>query len=133
MAQKASDSEQVTAHIDKIDKPNAEIITWLRQMILGVDGQIAEHIKWNAPAFYFSGKMKPFDPKEYKRDLLVINLHRGKILLVFPTGAKIEDQTFGKHTPDGRKIVEINSFEDAKTKQSLLQAAIKDWLSKVEI
>jgi len=49
-------------------------IEYLRQVILSIDSEIAEHIKWNSPAFFFSGEMKPFDPKEYKRDILVMNL-----------------------------------------------------------
>ncbi len=133
MAQKLSDAELVTAHIQALDPKNTEIIAFLRQAILGTDPQIGEQIKWNSPAFYYNGEMKPFDPKEYKRDIVVVNLHRGNILLVFPTGAKIDDKAFGKNTPDGRKIVEILSLEDAKAKQQKLQTALKDWIAKVEV
>lgn len=58
--------------------------------------------------------MKPFDPKEYKRDIVVMNLHKGKILLVFPTGARINDGTGileGKYT-DGRRVVIITDMND---------------------
>jgi len=34
--------------------------------------------------------MKPLDPKEYKRDIGVINIHRGYPLLVFPN-ARIQE------------------------------------------
>jgi len=133
MVQKLSDAELVTAHIEKLDKQNPEIITYLRTVIMSSGYEIGEQIKWNSPSFYFTGEMKPFDPKEYKRDIVVINLHRDKILLVFPTGAKIENPDLGRNTPDGRKIVEIANLEDAKAKSNQLQAAIKDWIAKVEV
>jgi len=62
-----------------------------------------------------------------------MNLHR-RILLVFPSGAKI-DNSSGLLTgdyKDGRRLVEVKSMEDVKSITTELQAAIKDWLSKVE-
>lgn len=133
--QKPTNQEQVTAYIQKLEQPLAETITFLRQIILEIDGEIAEHIKWNSPSFYYSGEMKPFDPKEYKRDLMVLNIHRKEsILLVFPTGDKIEDASGlweGNYT-DGRRLAKIKDLEDAKAKQHHLQNAIKDWISKIE-
>ncbi len=41
----------------------------LRNIILSTDKEIGERIKWNNPSFYYTGEMKPFDPKEYKREL----------------------------------------------------------------
>jgi hypothetical protein len=101
---------------------------------LNADPEISEHIKWNAPSFYYTGEMKEFDAKEYRRDLAVINLHRGKILLVFPTGNKIEKETglSGKEYPDGRKIIEILDFEDAQKKTGSLTKGIKNWIAKID-
>ncbi|UOQ53538.1 hypothetical protein [Hymenobacter cellulosivorans] len=52
---------------------------------------VAEQIKWNSPSFYYTGLIAPFDPKEYRRDIVVVNLHRGHALLVFATDATIPD------------------------------------------
>ncbi|RYY45275.1 MAG: DUF1801 domain-containing protein, partial [Chitinophagaceae bacterium] len=87
-----TDSEKVTAHIQQLPAAQADIVQLLRLAILETDKSVAEHIKWNSPAFYYSGEIKAFDAKEYKRDIVVLNLHRGKILLVFPTGARVTDQ-----------------------------------------
>ena len=78
--------------------------------------------------------MKKFDAKEYKRDLAVINLHRGKILIVFPTGNKIDKEIGlgGKDYPDGRKIVEIQSVEDAESKKGILTKGIENWIAQIE-
>jgi len=78
--------------------------------------------------------MAASDAKEYRRDLVVINLHRGKILLVFPTGNSIDDAIGigGKNYPDGRKIVQILNIEQAQSLANNLLAAIKFWLSLVK-
>lgn len=128
-----SDTEKVTELIQKLDPPVAEIVESIRQIILSSDKEIGEQIKWNSPSFYYTGEMKPFDPKEYKRDIVVMNLHRG-ILLVFPTGAKIDDKTGlleGNYT-DGRRLVKFNDINEVKTKEKALKKVIKDWLKLVE-
>lgn len=130
---KLSNTELVSAYIDKLEEPIKKIVETLRQIILSTDPEIAEEIKWNAPSFYYSGEMKPFDPKEYLRHIIVMNLHK-RILLVFPTGAKI-DNAAGLLTgdyKDGRRLVEVKTIDDVKSITPALQVAIKDWLSKVE-
>ena len=85
----------ITEYIESIDVQFKPTIELLRAIFLNSDLEIAEHIKWNSLSFYYSGEMKEFDAKEYKRDLAVINLHRRKILIVFPTGNKIEKEVLG--------------------------------------
>ena len=127
------DSQKVTEHINSLESHNRETIEFLREIFLNSDTEIAEQIKWNSPSFYYSGEMKEFDAKEYKRDLAVINLHRGKILIVFPTGNKIDNKILkGKDYPDGRKIVEIQNLEDAKSKIEVLKEGIKNWIEQIE-
>ncbi|MES1222841.1 MAG: DUF1801 domain-containing protein, partial [Bacteroidota bacterium] len=88
---KLSDKEQVTEHIKKLDPAFGKIIETIRQIILSTNKEIGERIKWNNPSFYYTGEMKPFDPKEYKREIIVMNLFKGRIMLVFPSGAKVND------------------------------------------
>ncbi len=128
------DSDQVTALIQKLDKKQAAIVQYARQVILSVDKEIGEQIKWNSPSFYYTGDMKEFDPKEYKRDIVVMNLHKGRILLIFPTGAKIDDKSglLEGDFKDGRRMVTIKDLEDVKEKEGRLKEVIRDWLGKVE-
>lgn len=131
---KLSDKEQVDEHIAKIDPAISSTIEYIRQVILAIDVQIAERIKWNNPSMYYNGEMKPFDPKEYKREIVVFNLHKGRIMLVFPSGAKVGDDSGlleGKFT-DGRKIATFKDLADVKAKEKDLQNIIKKWLSLVE-
>ncbi len=130
---KLSDSEQVTQFIGKLNKPVAEAVELIRQIFLSIDG-ISEHIKWNSPSFFYNGEMQPFDPKEYKRDIAVTNLHRERLMLVFPTGAKINDTTGileGKYI-DGRRMINFKDADDVKAKEDSLRKVIIVWLSKVE-
>ena len=131
---KLSDKELVTQHIKKLDPSVGKIIEAIRKIILSTDKEISEHIKWNNPSFYYNGEMKPFDPKEYKRDLIVMNLHKGRIMLVFPSGAKVKDTTgfLTGDYKDGRRIVIFADMKDVKAKEKTLQKAIKDWLKLVD-
>jgi hypothetical protein len=124
----------VEAYISKLESAEQEIVRSLREIILSIDSEIHEHIKWNSPSFFYAGEMKAFDAKEYKRDILVINLHRGKVLLVFPTGAKISDSTDlkGKNYPDGRKIITLENLEEVKKIETSLKAGILDWINQIE-
>jgi uncharacterized protein YdhG (YjbR/CyaY superfamily) len=60
---KLTDSEQVTEHIKKLEPAFGNVIEAIRQVILKSDKEVGEHIKWNNPSFYYTGEMKPFDPK----------------------------------------------------------------------
>ena len=126
-AVKLIDTEQVTAHIKKLDPPLGKIIETIRQIILKTDKEIREHIKWNNPSFYYTGEMKPFDPKEYKRDIIVMNLFKERIMLVFPSGAKVNDKSglLDGDYKDGRRITIFKDMKDVKSKEKLLQAVIK--------
>jgi hypothetical protein len=128
---KLSSKEQLDELISKLENPIKETIGYLRQLILKTDQLIAEEIKWNSASFYYTGEMEPFDPKTYKRDIVVCNIHRGKIILVFPTGAKVNDQLNGKDYPDGRKIITIEDFADAEAKADELQVLIKEWINLI--
>ena len=131
---KLSDQEQVTAHIRKLDPEFGKIIETIRQIILSTDKEIRERIKWNNPSFYYTGEMKPFDPKEYKREIVVFNLYKGRILLVFPSGAKVNDTSglLEGDYKDGRRITLLKDMKDVKAKEKALQGVIKKWLKLVD-
>lgn len=124
---------KVSEYISLLEPVDQEFVTYVRAFMHHIDPEIREHIKWNSMAFYYSGEMKAFDAKEYKRDLLVVNLHRGKFLLVFPSGSKIDDSVLkGKNYPDGRKILTLNSLNELKKIESDIKAGIVNWLEQIE-
>jgi len=131
---KLSDSEQVSQHIQKLEPALAEIVEMIRQIFLSTDKEIGERIKWNNPSFYYTGEMEPFDPKEYKRELAVFNLFKGRIMLVFPSGAKLNDTSglLEGDFKDGRRTVVFKDMEDVKAKEKSLRKVIKDWIKMIE-
>jgi len=131
---KLSDSEQVAQHIQHLEPGLAKIVEAIRQIFLSTDKDIGERIKWNNPSFYYTGEMEPFDPKEYKRELAVFNLFKGRIMLVFPSGAKLNDKSglLEGDYKDGRRTVVFKDIEDVKLKEKSLRKVIKDWLRMIE-
>ncbi|MDP1677807.1 MAG: DUF1801 domain-containing protein [Bacteroidota bacterium] len=133
-AQELSDKEQVTAHIKKLDPSVRKIVKTLRHIILSTNKEIGVRIKWNNPAFYYTGEMKPFNPKEFKREIIVFNLFKERIMLVFPSGAKVNDTSGlleGKYK-DGRRITIFKDLNDVKAKKTVLQNVIKKWLTLID-
>ncbi len=131
---KATVSEQVTQHINKLPADLQPAINYLRQLMLSIDTEIAEHIKWNSPAFYYTGDMRAFDPKEYKRDILVMNVRKDKIICVLPTGMFIKNNTTlleGDYT-DGRRVITFKNRGDIQQKEKELRETIKEWLCLIE-
>jgi len=129
-----TDEQQVTEHISKLDAAIMPVVETLRKIILSTDKTIGEHIKWNNPCYYYTGEMKPFNPKEYKREIVVFNLYKGRIMMVFPSGARVND-TSGFLTgeyKDGRRIAIIEDLKDAKAKKKILQHVIREWLKTVD-
>ena len=129
-----TETEQVSALIGKHEPAIQEILEAIRKTILGVDKEIAEQVKWNSPCFYYTGEMKPFNPKEYKRDIVVVNLHKGRVLLVFPTGARIEDTSglLQGDYKDGRRLLPIEDMKDFKSKKKGLQKVITEWIKGID-
>ena len=134
MKAKLSDQEQVSEHIQKLEPAVAQVVETLRQIILNTAPEIGERIKWNNPSFYYTGEMVEFDPKEYKRDLIVMNLHKGRIMMVFPSGAKVNDQSglLEGDYKDGRRIAIFKDLGDVQAKQGALETVIKGWLELVD-
>lgn len=129
-----TDQQQVTEHIRKLDPTLGKTVEAIRQIILSTDKEVGERIKWNNPSFYYTGEMKPFDPKEYKREIAVFNLHKGRIMLVFPSGANVADTSglLEGNFKDGRRIVVLNDMKDVQAKAKALQKIIGAWLDLVE-
>ncbi|HLA59245.1 MAG TPA: DUF1801 domain-containing protein [Puia sp.] len=131
---KLSDQQQVAEHIKKLDPAPGKIVEAIRQIILSTNKEIGERIKWNNLSFYFTGEMKPFDPKEYKREIAVFNLFKGRIMLVFPSGAKVKDDSglLSGDYKDGRRVTVFEDMADVRSKEKILQKIIKAWLKLVD-
>ena len=132
---KPSEPEKVDAYMKAVKHPLKNVIESLRQIILKTDSEVGEEIKWNAPTFFYTGEMKPSDPKEYKRYIIVFNLFRKDcIRLVFPSGAKLNDKSGlleGEYA-DGRRLALFYSLQEVKARGKDLQKQIKTWLKLLD-
>ena len=117
---KSSEPDKVDAYIKGLTHPLADVVIALRQIILKTDSEIGEEIKWNAPSFFFTGEMKPSDPKKYKRYLVIFNLFKKDCLrLVFWNGGKVDDKfkfLEGDYA-DGRRLALFHGMQDVKSKK----------------
>ncbi len=127
-----SEPDIVDEYLLKLNHPQLEVIKYLRKFILSIDKSIGEGIYWNAPTFFYTGNMKEFDPKEYKRYIIGFVLNKQDcVRMVFLTGAKVNDTSglLEGNFKDERKLVVFNNIEDVKSKEKLLKKVIKKWIS----
>jgi len=115
--------------------PLTQVVKNLRRIILTIDGEIGEEVKWNAPTFFYSGPMKLTNPKEYRRYIVVFNLSRKDcIRLVFPSGAKVKDSSgfLEGDYRDGRRLAMFYNVKDVSSKEKALRTVITKWLKLLE-
>jgi uncharacterized protein YdhG (YjbR/CyaY superfamily) len=133
-ASKKTTTPTIDELIDNYEPALKEMVQELRSIIIKTDKEIAVQVKWNSPAFYYTGAMKAFNAKEYKRDLVVIHTPKGYPLLIFPTGAVVKDNSDlleGVYA-DGRRMITITSMEMLQQKKKGIEKIIKAWLQAIE-
>ncbi len=123
-----SQPENVEKFMNSLIHPLYDTAKYLREMILSIDKTIGEGIFWNAPTFYFTGQMKQFDPKEYKRYIVGFNFYKkDTIRLIFLKGADATDPNalFEGDYKDGRRIISYKSIHEVKKSEIALRNIVK--------
>jgi len=135
LSTKKSEPEQVDAYVRAMKHPLKGVVEELRAIILNADSAIGEEVKWNAPAFFYTGTMAEFDPKQHKRHVVVFNLFKKDcVRLVFPSGASVGDTSgllVGDYA-DGRRLALFSSIDEVHSKRLALERVIKRWLNALE-
>jgi hypothetical protein len=112
----------VAEYMAALKHPLKAEVQALREIIQGVNSQITEQIKWNAPSF------------SYKGYLATMNLHEQNVVrLVFHNGA-ILDQSSGILEGDyvDRRLVYFKDMVEVKAKKPALVKAIKEWIKLMD-
>lgn len=107
----------VNEFMDALEHPFKAEVELLREIIKGVNKDITEQIKWNAPSFSYKG--------EY---LVTFNLRSQEhIHLVFhnPMIAKVESPLLEGDYPD-RRMAYFSDGNDIQVKKTALQKVLKD-------
>ncbi len=134
MAKSANLAESYSDHVAGLPGETRLAIEYLEKLILSVSPEFAAHIKWNSPAFYYTGPLKTENPKTYPRDVLVMNLRAGRILCVLPTGSRVQvnvELLEGNYS-DGRRMILFKDLNDIRLKAEALKRLLGEWLSLLE-
>lgn len=129
-----SEPDKVDEYMEQLNHPLKDIVIYVRELILSTDQRIGEGIYWNAPTFFFTGAMEPFDPKEYQRYLAGFVFNRQDcIRMVFLQGATVTDETnlLEGDFKDHRKLVVFRSLDDAKSKAEALRDIVHQLVKKM--
>ena len=132
---KPSQPDMVDEYMKKLKHPLKKVAEELRQVILSTDKKIGEEIFFNAPSFFYAGKMKPFKPKEYKRFIVGFNFFKKDcIRLIFLTGSKLNDTSglLEGDYADGRRLALFYNMKDVKYREATLKKLIKKWLKLLD-
>jgi hypothetical protein len=128
---KHSASDAVDLYLKTLRHPRIDVLRALRRVILKADKSIGEEIKWNAPAFFYTGEMAHSDPKQYARYLVVSNLFKKDcIRLVFWHGDRANDASgFLEGTyADGRRLASFSNAHEVAAKARTLRGVLKKQL-----
>lgn len=132
----SSNSPAVDAYMSSLTHPLKDVVVALRAAVLSAHTSIGEEIKWNAPAFFYTGPMAPFSAKEFRRHLAVCNLPPRKdcIRLVFLRAGTVADPSglLEGSYPDGRRIATFQSVADVKAGKKALVAILQAQLEQLD-
>ncbi len=131
-----SEPKRVDEYLLHSAHPLRELMQHVRSVILSAHPSIGEGIYWNAPTFFYTGNMKPFEAKEYKRYLVGFNLFRQDTLrLIFLRGADAHDPgglltgTF----PDKRKMISFQHVDQVNQAKADLTLILLDLIKKIDL
>ena len=130
-----SEPERVVEFMQTLKYPLKDVLQYLRKFILSIDPKIGEGIFYNAPVFYYTGIMKPFNPKDYKRYIIGSNLFKKDTLrMIFLRGASVQDPTkiLEGDYQDGRRLLSLKSIDDVKSKEKALKSIIKELIRNMD-
>ncbi|SHE40029.1 protein of unknown function (DU1801) [Seinonella peptonophila] len=126
---KLSGQQQVEEYLQKLEHPLKREIREVRRIILGIDMEISEHVKWNAPSFCY-----------HNDDRVTFNLHgNGFFRLVLHRGSKAKEsvnlkpyfedvQGLMEWVTNDRATIKFTDIQDVEAKSAQLKAVISRWI-----
>lgn len=114
---------EVDAYMVKLEHPLKLEIQAVRELLKGVNPQITEQIKWNAPSFSYKGEyLVTFNLRETRRVHLV--WHN-------PAIVKIKSGLLEGEYPD-RRMSYLSDMADVKAKRQELTGIARELLSAID-
>ncbi len=121
-------SDAVLEYITALDHPLKAELEAVRKIILGVNKEIVEGIKWNAPSFYYKDWFATTGLRS--KDFVHLVFHTGaKVKASATAGVKIDDPSglLEWHAKD-RCSAKFYDMKDVKAKKAALQEIVRQWL-----
>lgn len=111
-------NKEVEAFILASEHPMSEEIQKVREIILSVDPQITETIKWKSPTFMYKGNIASYFMNAKKF-----------VSLMFHKGASLPND-HGLLEGDGKetRVARFENINDIDAKKEALQQVVRDWI-----
>ena len=119
-----NNTQAVNEFMQDLDHPFKQEVQLIRDIIKGVDKNITEEVKWNAPSFGYAGKdyIVTFNLWEKKRVHLVFhNPHISKI------NSELLEGNY-----EHRRMAYFSDMKDIETKKQALEEVIKGLLKLMD-
>ncbi len=108
--------------MDELDHPFKAEVQAVREIILNVDQNITQEVKWKAPSFSYKGYMATFNL--WAREHVHLIFHNGAIL-------SNESGLLEGNYPD-RRMVYFKDMGDVKSKRVALEGLIRQWIKLMD-
>jgi hypothetical protein len=127
-----TDFSPVDAFMQALDHPLKAEVQAVRSIVLGVNPEITEGIKWNAPSFACKEHFATFNLRVKEGVCLV--LHFGaKVSDIRTSGVVIDDPTGLLHwLAKDRALVKFRDMEAVNASGMALEAIVRQWIRHVQ-
>ncbi|MDB5082964.1 MAG: hypothetical protein JWP00_4888 [Chloroflexi bacterium] len=123
MKEKINKTEEVNAFLDKLNHPFKAEVLVVRDIIKGVNNDITEEIKWNAPSFSYKDYMVTFNLRTRKHVHLVF--HNQHIV-------NVPSELLEGNYPT-RRMVYFSSINDVLAKKEALEDVLKELIRLIDL
>jgi hypothetical protein len=122
----------VDVFMQALDHPLTAEVQAVRSIVLGINPEITEGIKWNAPSFACKEHFATFNLRVKEGVCLV--LHFGaKVNDISTNGVVIADPTGMLHwLAKDRALVKFQDMQDIKSKSVALETIVRQWIRHVQ-
>lgn len=121
-------SNEVSGLLNELNLPLIKAIEQLRELILNVDLDLVETIKWNGPNYQYKNEDRITLRVQDTKQVQVI-FHRGAKVKVQPINHLIEDEfNLLVFKENDRAILNIKSIEEVVLHQLSIQTLVYRWI-----
>ncbi len=121
MVVKKNRTEDVNDYMAKSDHPMNDVVEEVRKIIKGVNPDILEEVKWNAPSFSYKDYIATFNLRDKSQVHLIFHAKRTP---------EVKSELLEGNYPDGRRMTYFHGMEDVKAKRAELERIVKELIKR---